>query len=563
VVVINSAATAISNQKKGLTLSNGFLVVVDSDTGTNAEFKYSTDSGVTWTDYAADIAGWADGSIASYVDSGGIERIVAVWKQSGVGGGRTDGRLYAIVGTFNAGRTTITWGSAVNIVNNDNIRFYPDVVAHAEGTGGQLHVAYASLSGTLSRGDLVGHPINSSGVIGAENYGIASTDYATSSLTYPSLEINPSTKDLYMAWSAGAAGVGKGIRFRKITYSAGTWTGGTEREIDNTVYVASSGYNLQCRYYASVSEVYIGGNVTTNGSLQKVMLYRRDAADTTTTTHTLDANASTSQQGSAGGTFAIDSNTGDAYFFGTHYPTWNDIHYTKWTRSGTSYGTAVRTDEPGNNANAFTFVWFSGSTLRWVYTAGNNSPYQIKYDQLTLNVAPSIPTNLARISDATDTTPLFSADISDPNTGQQIKARFEIQTLAGAAVGTVDSAFRSGAGNVTAEYSSALAVGQYKVRAQTIDDLGLVSAQTAFVNFDVTQTVTKDETLKWDVRQYVFKDVSLLWDVLTNNSKELTLLWNVYQSVAPKDITLLWSVEPVWVDVPYETVSPTWQEVAP
>src|SRR5687768_12637305 len=132
--ITNNAATAFSNQRKIARLSTGRTVTAYSDTGTNAKFKWS-DDGVAWTDYSADIAGWINGSFSSYVDSGGVERLVAAWKQSGAGGGRTDARVYTMVGTFNAGRTTLTWGTAWTAGDNDaaggfygTFANYPDIV---------------------------------------------------------------------------------------------------------------------------------------------------------------------------------------------------------------------------------------------------------------------------------------------------------------------------------------------------------------------------------------------------------------------------------------------------
>lgn len=188
--------------------------------------------------------------------------------------------------------------------------------------------------------------------------------------------------------------------------------------------------------------------------------------------------------------------------------------------------------------------------------------YALYGDNTSFNSTPNVPTNLSRQAPNTDTTPVFQADISDPDTSQQIKARFQIYQNDGVTlIGSVDSAFNTGAGTVTAEYASALAVGTYKVQVATVDDLGVISAYTSQVTFTVTQTVTKDETLKWNVAALLTKDETLLWGVLVNNQKDVSLVWGVRVNVPPKDLTLLWDVEPAWVDVPYETLAPTWQDV--
>jgi len=184
---------------------------------------------------------------------------------------------------------------------------------------------------------------------------------------------------------------------------------------------------------------------------------------------------------------------------------------------------------------------------------------------VTHNVAPGVPTAVGRdpSNDSTDTTPLLTATITDANSGQQIKARFQIYQNDGTTlVGTVDSAFRTGNGVVTAEYSSALAVGQYKVQAKTIDDTALESAYSSQVPFQVTSLVTKDLSLLWNTKLLVTDDLTIYWNVARNGEKDLTLLWNTLLEVH-KDLEILWNAHPYWENVPYEETSPTWGEVAP
>lgn len=184
---------------------------------------------------------------------------------------------------------------------------------------------------------------------------------------------------------------------------------------------------------------------------------------------------------------------------------------------------------------------------------------------VTHNVAPGVPTAVGRdpSNDSTDTTPLLTATITDANTGQQIKARFQIYQNDGTTlVGTVDSAFRTGNGVVTAEYSSALPVGEYKVQAKTIDDTALESAYSSQVPFQVTSLVTKDLNVLWNTLLLVNDDLTIYWNVARNGEKDLTLLWNTLLEVN-KDLEILWNAYPYWENVPYEETSPTWGEVAP
>lgn len=175
---------------------------------------------------------------------------------------------------------------------------------------------------------------------------------------------------------------------------------------------------------------------------------------------------------------------------------------------------------------------------------GNNQGYVIA---LAGNSVPDVPTNLQRTGDETDTTPTFSVDVSDPDSSQQVKARFSIWQNDGTTlVGTVDSAFRTGAGIVTAEYASALPVGTYRVSAIAIDDLGLVSTSTGHVAFDVTQQSTLDRASLWDVRAFTNVDRATLWDVQQTGVKDVSTKWNVLVS-SSKDVSLKWDVETPWV----------------
>lgn len=561
--VTNASATAFSNQKHGRTLSTGRLVTVYSDTGTNGKFKYS-DDGVTWTDFAADIAGWANGSIDVYVDSGAVERIVAVWKQSGTGGGRTDQYVYAMVGTFNAGRTTITWGTALLIRGNVNYA-YPDVVCHPEGTGGTAH---AVTSYTLAASNVVVWQqvtIDSSGAPTITTTTQISADYAVNLHTFPSIDINLTDKRLHVAWSAGTTGAGKGIRYRTASYSAGAWTWATEVEVDTARYIVATYTWLNCRWDGT--RAVIGGMLYNGASFD---LYQYESTNFTSFPTTRILASGQSNNGDTNGmcylgSLAIDTPTGDVYYLGTNLVVTN-VSYYKFTRATTTFSTRTITDATymGTQSSAFISTWFSGSTVRWIYTAGNNSPYSVKYDQLVLNQTPNVPTALSRVLPNTVTTPTFQASISDPDTGQQVKARFQLfQSDGVTSIGTVDSGFVTTSGTVTAQYASALSVGTYKVAAAAVDAIGAISAYSAQITFYVTSDVPKDSILVWNVAQLSSHDTILVWNVLASNSKDIVLLWNVTTQVV-LDRTLLWTVNTPWINKPFDPNAPeVWTEVLP
>ena len=201
--------------------------------------------------------------------------------------------------------------------------------------------------------------------------------------------------------------------------------------------------------------------------------------------------------------------------------------------------------------------WFSEDGVTWIEASPSNLG-SLYYSSLYAtpvppNEPPNVPTNLQVTSVGTDTTPVFSADISDPDTDQQIKARFEVRTLAGVVLGTLDSAFRTGAGTITAEWADALALGEYQVRVKTIDDAGEESAYTAWVDFTITQFVSPVSlNLIWNVIGSVPKELSLLWDIAEGNQKDLGLVWNTAKFVS-EDLELLWNKKTPWTEVTEST----------
>lgn len=212
-----------------------------------------------------------------------------------------------------------------------------------------------------------------------------------------------------------------------------------------------------------------------------------------------------------------------------------------WEIQTVAAATGARTAASGSSDNVGYIIAISGNTL------------------------PGTPTNLSRQGVNTDTTPLFQADVSDPDSGQNVKARFEVWDSGHSTLlGTVDSSFVAGSGTVTAEYSSGLVVGTYEVRAKAIDTLGAESGYTSYVVFTVTTQIDDDTTFLWDIDELVVKDIVFLWNVLVSNSKDVIFLWNVFTAPSlVRDITFLWDTYPVWTNQPYEGSVPTWQEVTP
>lgn len=378
-----STATAYSNQKKIAQLSTGRLIAIGNDATPDAVLYYS-DDGVSWTNYAALINGWSNGSITTYVDSGNVEHIVAVWKQSGTGGSRTTGRVYVMVGTFNSARTTIAWGTAVQL-NASTSYNYPDVVAHAQSTGGKFHIVVSYQDGVpLNTTDYYGATATAGDVItvaGAVNLNVSG--YATAIHTFPSIAIDPVSLRLFVAWSAGTTGAGKGIRFKTASHSATVWTWATEVEVDTTRY-NSEGTNrwMVCRWDSGRSLVVFGGNLL-DGANSDVITYESSlftAGSFTAREHLANTSADVRLYN---GSMAIDPVTGDIYIFGLDN-SGDDLAYHKWTRATTTLSSRIIIDSGLMPAYANAFVLANGD-IGFVYVHGASSPYTVKFDRIKLS----------------------------------------------------------------------------------------------------------------------------------------------------------------------------------
>jgi hypothetical protein len=175
-------------------------------------------------------------------------------------------------------------------------------------------------------------------------------------------------------------------------------------------------------------------------------------------------------------------------------------------------------------------------------------------------VPPNTPSSLQRTGENTDTTPNFSAVVSDPDLNT-VKARFEIYQNDGVTfVGQVDSPFVASGSTATAEYTIALTVGSYKVRAKAIDSNAMESGWTALVSFNVKASVFKDLIQLWNTYAYVTDDSIYLWDVDAGNVKDLNIKWDVLVTAGLKDLILLWNQKTPWTKLPES--SSIWTKVS-
>lgn len=362
--------TAYSNQKKVAELPSGRQLVLVHSSADGLVYV-SDDDGETFT-FATNgqVLGAINGSIAAYND--GSDRVALVWKQSGTGGGRVSGSVYAAVGTI-AG-TTITWGTAVE-VNSNSLSNYPDVVAHAEGAGGYVHVIF----NYATAGNAIPYYRSSSvsGTTMTQNAAVALGTYSTSLHTMASLTIDPATKRLHAAWTSGAASAGNGVRYRTAAYSAGpTWTWATEVEVDTGHYIVNTSGWVVCRWDGT--RIVIGARVYTGAQTD---LRSYESTDLTTFTTRPMLNALTTTNDFLYGGFGVDADTGDMYFFGVGYAGGDYIAMIKWDRSS-GLGSREHLDA-SYTATPYVNVCQVTDGLALVYSHGAASPMTMKYDRLS------------------------------------------------------------------------------------------------------------------------------------------------------------------------------------
>jgi hypothetical protein len=390
-----ATATAYSNQRKVDRTSNGVAWAMDwngaSSTTDAIEFWYSTDG---WATKAKGGTFGFAGTGTTYTPNGSWFIDADDYAHVGYKD-RDTGFIYYRRGTPNATRTAWTWSGATALTGSAPFD-YPDIVAHREDTGWQAHVVFSQNQSTST--DRVWHlriPIAADGTVGPNSSAVISAVYGNTVPKWPSIDFNHTgdgktvtggTPHLYVAWSAGATGAGKGIRFRKATYSAGSWDWGTgtEREIDPTRRIDNGNFRWLVCMFDGTRAVIAGQPF---GTTQDVVIYERDAADTTTTTRVLLTDVAAADVLNSGS--ASYDGSGNVYFAAADFSGASNgnhkLNHRKWTRSSDTLGPITTVD---TTAPESPFVsakrGYSNSRIEFVYTDGTASPYTVTYDSILL-----------------------------------------------------------------------------------------------------------------------------------------------------------------------------------
>lgn len=202
-------------------------------TDQNGYFFSSSDNGRTWAQRGF-LAG-AHGAGSMHIDADGF--IHVAWKQLNYGGSRTASTLYYSRGTV-AADLSITWGQQIQFQATTTCD-YPDLIAHkgVDGDGGYyVHIvdSYAPQNST-NYVDYYRIRIDTSNVATRTTIATFAGSYGNNNHTFPSIDFNHTgdgktikngRPDVYVAWSTGAGGPGKGLRYRKVRYERPfTYTG--------------------------------------------------------------------------------------------------------------------------------------------------------------------------------------------------------------------------------------------------------------------------------------------------------------------------------------------------
>lgn len=404
---------------------NGVLWALVPNT-TQLEFWYSTDSGSTWTQAAGnEFTAPADASL--FIDLDDYAHVAY-----SVGTGASTSTIKYRRGTPNAGRTSWTWSAEQSIAGGDSVYEWaqPDLVVHRDGSDWDAHIVY---SGRRADGGgfagLVRHQKVDITSAGAFTVGAATSldSFGLTGHYQPSIDFNHtgdgktiagSTPHLYVGWIFPSAFSSQSVRFKKATYSAGSWTWGSIVNIDGVRALVSGGGWVLCMFDGT--RVIFPGFLH-DGSNWDLILHERDAADTTTTTRVVSDNVALASQMMSGG--ACYDGDGNVYFLGVNQDEGSgskDLVRRTWTRSGSSLSGETVIDASSDLANVRARRGYSHAKVEWLYLDGTAQPFPIVYDGVALNAAPNAPVLVAPANASTqDLAAGFTFDwtFSDPNAG--------------------------------------------------------------------------------------------------------------------------------------------------
>lgn len=382
------------------------------DGGSNTvELWYQALSGGSFNNASLSVAGWDNGSM--FIDPD--DYLWLTWKQTGTGGSRVDDTVYVLRATPNTAGTSYTLGTPVALTGSTT-RDRPNMVVFRDpASPGAWRAVVCCDINTGSAGGCSFYPlaVAADGTITQGSEVVFATIGAGSNST-PSVDfhhvgdhrtVQGGTPHLYFWWCDPVATT---VKFVKYTYSAGSWTGGSSRNVDvlagSTSSVASwfDGTRSLCLYLDA-------------GGTDDPALVSRDAADTATTTYTVPAFGSESGILGLSGTSDED---GDVYIVAVGGTSADPQHVT-YDRSGNSWGSWTSVES--TTAIGSTVSVRNGASWLSIdarYQAGTGSPWNVRYAQVAQpNAAPTAPSWVTTPGGKDVASSLtIDWDFNDPNT---------------------------------------------------------------------------------------------------------------------------------------------------
>jgi hypothetical protein len=512
-------------------LANGRLLAIFRDVSNNRiEVWYSDDQGATWSENtSARIslhANFAAGSMgfSLFVDESdhvhicylgsGLDSYPYCWYRHGeaVGTGGAWGTEFEVLNM---------WGTATGIL-------FPSMVAHAKvgASGWSVHIALQVTSAgnyqvsmrTLSVSDT--YVVTSAG---------SQTGYGTATVcsTGPRIDFNHTGDGKTVAGSAPhlyvAFRYASGLAFAKWTYASGSWTKGTDRQIDS----GTTGF-FDAAFDGD--RMIIAYNLTATNTV--VLMAERDAADTTTTARTPTALS----DGAMVDIAICHQGYNKSAVIGAIGTTSDDAKYLKYDRTAGTFGSWVQLEAGtatrisacrGTLGRRADFVWADSST-------------SIRHGQALFNTAPTAAAWVAPIDGAgADVGAALVLDwtFTDPDTGDgDTQSAYAVRRQIGAGAlaywRASDSTWQAAeVQNTSTATMLTLASGwgadgdaNHKYAVKTWDDLGLAGVY----NTELTQVPSTPDlptiTAPVAATNWVTATMTVTWTVATQTTYLVELL---------------------------------------
>lgn len=400
----NANSQSESFQRLIDTDSQGTIWKLYYDTNQDIAFLYSTDNGASWTDYGAILtAAIVDNYTSIFIDADNV--IHVVYKETS---------MKYVRFTISYPGPTLSASSVYTHASSTGIQ-YPNLVVHQHGTDKKIHINAHNNTGGNAR--YIRLNLTSGGTVTSDTDESSGLTTGRGGIDFyhtgDRQTVQSSTPHVFLCGQNGNT-----LTFVKVTYSGGTWTVGTVRDIYTTM---TSGH------YASLcfdgTRVVMSSTNTTSGAIR---VHQRDAADTTTTDL---SPAGVTMATSCKTAITYDSDNGDIYVTMADN-TDLDPYYIVYTRNPGTWGAKTIIEASINLVSPFSVDLIGHSRIQRVGASyiEDLATDRIRYVELAvLNEAPTTTITLPLDGQVVDTSQslLLKWDYSDPDADPQAYYRIK------------------------------------------------------------------------------------------------------------------------------------------